>query len=175
MQWLGEEDVQAGSQLSLVAKHDTYSISFAWPASSTDAPTGQVTNQSKSTDCASSMARSAAREDGSWGAGADESSSQGSNPLDSAGSTMDAHDTSDGLAHGSNSSAASNSNQGSRDFSVGHDSRSVLSQQELVPLLASGTKQASEVPLMVRCLLCAFAWQCIAAAHPPLPRLNNSH
>ena len=150
MQWLGEVDVQAGSQLSLVAKHDTYSISFAWPESSTRVSTGQVT---ESTECTSSIARPAASEDGSRGASAGENSCKSSNPLDSARSIVDAHGTSDRLGHTNNDSAAGNSNQGSEDFPADVPSMDMQSQQEDVPPRAPGTKQARGVPLMVRCLL----------------------
>ena len=151
VQWLGEVDAQAGSQLSLVAKHDTYGISFAWPASSPEVPTGQVTDQGENTNCASSMARPAARKDGSRGACAGESSSKGSNPFDSAGRTVDELGTSDRLAHLPNSSG--NTNQGSREPPAGRDSSNVESQQGDAPLPTLGTKQASGVPFMVCCLL----------------------
>ena len=32
LQWIEEKEVSPGCQLSLIAKHDTYGISFAWPA-----------------------------------------------------------------------------------------------------------------------------------------------
>ena len=160
MQWLAEVDVQAGSQLSLVAKHDTYSISFAWPAASTDTSTAQVADQSKNTDYTSSIARLAARQGGVRGAGAGESSCRGSNPLDSLGSIMDELGISDGLACAHNSSTAGDSNQGSRDFPAGHDSRKVQFQHEDAPLSAADIKQASGVPLMVCCLLCRLLKHC---------------
>lgn len=151
MQWLGEVDVQAGSQLSLDAKHDTYGISFAWPAASTQVPTSQVTDQGESMDCTSSIAGPAAREDGSWGASAGESSSKGSHPVDSAGRAVDDLCTSDRLAHVPNSS--NNNHQGGREFAAGRDSSNMRSQQEDAPLPALGTQQANGVPLMVCCML----------------------
>ena len=40
VQWIQEKQLAAGSQMNLVTKHDTYSISFAWPAGSDDSATG---------------------------------------------------------------------------------------------------------------------------------------
>ena len=157
MQWLDEADVQAGSQLCLVAQHDTYSISFAWPASSTAVSAGQVTDQIKNTDCTSSIARPAASQGDVRGTSAGESSCKSSSPVDSAGSVVNEFGTSDRLVFAHNSSTADNSNQGSRDVPAGHDSRNVQSQQEDVSLPASGTKQASGVPLLVCCLLPAVS------------------
>lgn len=49
MQWLEEVEVQAGSQLNLTASHDTYGISFSWPASNPETPAEQTIHCSEGT------------------------------------------------------------------------------------------------------------------------------
>lgn len=152
MQWLGEEDVQAGSQLSLTAKHDTYGISFAWPASSTKLPTGQLDDQSHATNSASSIAGPSARDDNARDAEAGGSTSlSSSSALDISGSIVDGY--SHRLGHVHNNSAGCDDKQGSRDWPAGHDSKGVQSRQGGVPLPTSGTRPATAVPLVVRGLL----------------------
>lgn len=55
MQWLEEVEVQAGSQLNLTASHDTYGISFAWPAPAPETPAEQTIQCSEDTHQASSI------------------------------------------------------------------------------------------------------------------------
>lgn len=156
--------MQAGSQLRLTTKHDTYGISFAWPASDPNLPTEQPIDQSENADIASSIpgpSGAGARDECVRNASAGETTSSCHSTLNSAGRIVDAHDASDRRMHEPNSSANGDGNQGSGPMSAGHRSKNLQSQQGEVPFPSSGTRRAGGVPLMVRRL--PVACQTIAA------------
>ena len=183
VQWLSEEDVQAGSQLSLTAQHDTYGISFAWPSSSTKLPTSQLEDQSPVTNSASSTAVPSARDNNASDAEAGGSHSISSSTIDMSSSILNGFGNSDQLGHIHSNNVGCDSKEGSRDLPAGHDG--VQSQQVDAPLPTSGSRPASAVPLMVRGLLyfdcspvrrvCCFRGESHKPKLPALSLLSQCH
>ena len=144
--------MQAGSQLSLTARHDTYGISFAWPTSNPETPAEQTIHCSEDMHKASSMPTppTASAGEGTV-ANADKLNADGSSrTVDSTG--RDVHAATD--VCNDKSSISDDSNHGSRQIFDDHDCRSIGTQRGQVTLSCSGAMPAARVPLVVGFPLC---------------------